>query len=460
MTTVNNVSTDMGFAPDFKLANNPLANIQAKIATDTTLRIAQAKAMFGQDFEPIILFLTDTDLYKKNMQQVVLHQFPHAQETEFHFKCRNPGIDLAQHMDELNRQLDWLCTLNYTEYEVDFLRNLRYIKPDYADFLTLFRLQRKYIKVVALENNEIDIIPDGPWVHTIPFEIYVLAIINELYFRTTQSEATYEEGRRRLDAKIQTIKDLNDPNFKFTDFGTRRRYSREWQDYVVQRLSTELPENMTGTSNVFLAMKYGLVPQGTMAHEYLQAGQALGPRLRDSQKFALEAWVQEYRGDLGIALTDVVGTDAFIRDFDLYFCKLFDGVRHDSGNPYEWGYKMLEHYSKMKIDARTKSFVFSDGLNVPKAIALYQEFKDKVKVFFGIGTDLTNDLGPKALNIVLKMTVCNGSPVAKVSDEPSKTMCHNQPFLDYLMQVFQIIIKPKEVYNIEKDRIKWLANRK
>lgn len=420
------------------MENNNNVALIAQIEKDTQERIAQAKAMFGQDFDPVILFLTETDLYKNNMQQVVLHQFPHANHAVFHFKCRTKDVNLVKSLDEINRQLDWLCHLTYTEYEVAFIRGLRYVKPDYADFLTLFRLQRKYIKAVAISDTEIDIIPEGPWLHTIPFEIYCLAIVNEIHFRETHSEATFETGRQRLAEKIAIIKELNDPNFKFTDFGTRRRYSRDWQDYVVKTLKEELPDNLTGTSNIFLAMKYNLVPQGTMAHEYLQAGQALGPRLRDSQKYALEAWVQEYRGDLGIALTDVVGTDAFLRDFDLYFCKLFDGVRHDSGNPYDWGYKMLAHYRKMKIDTKTKSFVFSDGLDVPSAIDLYQTFKNEVKLFFGIGTNLTNDLGPKAINIVLKMTDCNGSPVAKISDSPGKTMCHNEAYLTYLKQVFEI----------------------
>jgi nicotinate phosphoribosyltransferase len=175
-----------------------------------------------------------------------------------------------------------------------------------------------------------------------------------------------------------------------------------------------------------------------MAHEYLQACQSLGPRLRDSQKFALEKWVQEFRGDLGIALTDVVGIDAFLEDFDLYFCKLFDGVRHDSGDPYVWADKMIQHYEKMRIDSKTKSLVFSDGLNFEKAIALYNTYKDKVRLFFGIGTNLTNDLGEKALNIVIKMTTCNGSPVAKLSDSQGKTMCKNEEYLAYLKQVFNV----------------------
>jgi len=409
-----------------------------RIEADEQKLIAKAKAMFGEDFEPVHLFLSDTDLYKMTMQQTVLHQFPHAQEVEFRFRCRTQGVNLVQHIDEINRQLDWVCTLTYQPYELEYFRTLRYMKADYVDFLELFHLQRKYIKVVQVSENEIDFECRGPWVHTIPFEIYCLAIVNEVHFRATQSEETFAEGRRRLNAKVEMLRNLNDGGFKFSEFGTRRRYSRQWQDEVTCTFAKEVPQNFGGTSNVFFAMKYNLIPIGTMAHEYLQACQALGPRLRDSQKYALEKWVQEYRGDLGIALTDVVGLDAFLRDFDLYFCKLFDGLRHDSGCPYEWTEKVLAHYEKMKIDAKTKSLVYSDGLDFEKSIDLYNTFKNKAKLFFGIGTNLTNDLGPKAINIVMKMVSCNGSPVAKLSDSAGKTMCKDDTYLAYLKQVFEI----------------------
>lgn len=410
----------------------------SQIESDEVELIAKAKKMFGEDFEPAFVFLSDTDLYKLTMQQTVMHQFPNAHEVEFRFRCRTKDVNLVQHIEEINRQLDWLCTLTYQPYELEYLRSLRYMKPDYVDFLELFRLQRKYISVVQVNENEIDFECRGPWLHTIPFEIYCLGIVNEIYFRKTQSEATYKEGRHRLEDKITMIRELNDSGFKFSEFGTRRRYSRQWQDEVVKTFAKEVPQNFGGTSNVFFAMKYNMTPIGTMAHEYLQACQALGPRLRDSQKFALEKWVQEYRGDLGIALTDVVGLDAFLADFDLYFCKLFDGLRHDSGDPYEWTEKVLNHYGEMKIDAKTKSLVYSDGLDFEKAIALYNTYKNSAKLFFGIGTNLTNDLGPKSINIVMKMVSCNGSPVAKLSDSAGKTMCKDETYLAYLKEVFNI----------------------
>jgi nicotinate phosphoribosyltransferase len=234
------------------------------------------------------------------------------------------------------------------------------------------------------------------------------------------------------------------------DYGTRRRFSKPWHDEVMRVLSAKLgtaqsPGNrqgvagqLAGTSNVLLAMKLGLTPLGTMAHEYLQAAQALGPRLRDSQVFGFESWAREYRGDLGIALSDVYGMNAFLRDFDLYFCKLFDGARHDSGDPFQWGERMIDHYVKNRVDPKTKTLIFSDGLTVPRTIELYQQFRGRCQLAFGIGTNLTNDLGYEPLQIVIKMVRCNGQPVAKLSDTPSKNMCDDEKYLAYLRQVFEI----------------------
>lgn len=390
--------------------------------------------------KPMIQSLLDTDLYKFTMQQTVYHEFPNAREVEYHFKCRTPDVNMVQYMQEINEQLDYLCELRFSNEELEYLKGLRYMKEDFIDFLSLFHLQRKFIEVKAINEQEIDIVIKGPWLYTIPFEVPVLAIVNQVYFQHMDSESLRKNGEKILRDKIQYVLQNTESgnDFKFSDFGTRRRFSFDWQEKVIQELKENLPNNFTGTSNVYFAKKYNLVPVGTMAHEYLQACQSLGPRLRDSQKFALEKWVQEFRGDLGIALTDVVCIDAFLADFDLYFCKLFDGVRHDSGDPYIWADKMIQHYEKMKIDPKTKSLVFSDGLNFEKAIALYNTYKDQVKIFFGIGTNLTNDLGEKALNIVIKMTTCNGSPVAKLSDSQGKTMCKNEEYLAYLKQVFNV----------------------
>ena len=406
----------------------------------------------------IITSLLDTDLYKFTMMQVVLHQFPGAQ-VEYKFKCRNahatpaaggPGFDLAPFASEVREEIRSLCSLHFQDAELNYLRSMRFIKSDFVDFLGLFRLNEKYITVTALPTGEIDITIRGPWLHTILFEIPVLAIVNEVYFRNTQKLPDLVEGRKRLDTKVGQLRSAGLSDLKIADYGTRRRFSKAWHEEVLRVLSVRLgtaqsPGGMAGvagqlagTSNVLFAMKLGLTPLGTMAHEYLQACQALGPRLRDSQIYGFESWAKEYRGDLGIALSDVYGIEAFLRDFDLYFCKLFDGARHDSGDPFSWGERMIEHYAKNRVDPRTKTLIFSDSLTVPRTIELYQQFRGRCQLAFGIGTNLTNDLGYEPLQIVIKMVRCNGQPVAKLSDTPSKNMCDDEKYLAYLRQVFEI----------------------
>ncbi|MER1941426.1 MULTISPECIES: nicotinate phosphoribosyltransferase [unclassified Castellaniella] len=392
-------------------------------------------------FEPVIVSLLDTDLYKFTMWQAMLHRHPAAQ-AEYRFICRNqPEHPLAALADEVRAQIDHLCSLRFTQEELDYLRGLRYIKSDFVDFLSLFHFQRRFI-TIETEGAGLRIIARGPQVHVMGFEIFVLAIVNELYFRHYQTPETYAEGRLRLHNKIQLLKTFSQEAsrrfpLQISDFGLRRRFSRTWQTEVVTTLRQAVPHIMTGTSNVALAREHGLVPVGTMAHEYLQSYQAFGKvRLRDFQRSALEDWVQEYRGDLGIALTDVVGMDAFLLDFDLYFAKLFDGLRHDSGDPIQWGEKALAHYRSLRIDPKTKRFVFSDALDLPKALEIYHHFADQVQLGFGIGTNLTNDLGPQPLNIVMKLFECNGMPTAKLADSPGKEHCTDQTFLAYLRQVF------------------------
>ena len=387
----------------------------------------------------IIRSLLDTDLYKFTMMQVVLHHFPGA-HVEYRFKCRNEGVDLTPYIGEIEEEIRALCRLRFTPQELDYLRGWRFFKSDFVDLLGLFQLDERFIHLSKLPGSpgEIDITIKGPWLHTILFEVPVLAIVSEIYFRHTQPTPDLAEGRRRLTAKIERINAVEDPEFRIADYGTRRRFSRAWQDEVIRTLKEGIGPKFVGTSNVHFAMEHGLTPLGTMAHEYLQACQAVGPRLRDSQTFAFNMWAREYRGDLGIALSDVCGMDAFLRDFDLFFCKLFDGVRHDSGDPFEWGEKLIAHYHKMRIDPLTKTMVFSDSLNVPLAIRLFEYFRGRMHTAFGIGTNLTNDLGYPALQIVIKMTRCNGQPVAKISDEPSKTMDYDPSYVAYLREVFQV----------------------
>lgn len=400
-------------------------------------------------FAPVIKSLLETDLYKFSMLQAMLHAFP-SNTAEYRFVCRNkPVFPLAALADELNMQLDYLCNLRFSASELNYLSGRSYFKDDFIQFLRIFQLNRDFIQVSRNSDN-LEIVAKGPQIHVMLFEIYVLAIVNELYFRRLMhnkdnSTLVLEEGRKRLREKVSYVReqmaipfedvDTMHP-FEFFDFGLRRRFTRDWHDEVVGTLKSELPSYFRGTSNVFLAMKYDLTPIGTMAHEYLQTFQAVGGQLRNSQKAALETWVQEYRGDLGTALTDVIGMDAFLNDFDLYFAKLFDGLRHDSGDPMVWGEKALAHYAKLRIDANTKRLTFSDGLRLPLAITLYRHFGNRVQLGFGIGTNLTNDVGYTPLNIVMKLVSCNDQPVAKLSDSPGKTLCEDEVFLSYLRKVF------------------------
>lgn len=397
-------------------------------------------------FVPAIRNLLDTDLYKFTMWQPLLHKFP-ANQAEYRFVCRNDsGKPLAELKTEVEAQLDHLCSLRFEEEDLAYLASKSFIKSDFIDFLRIFRFQRRYL-TVGTEGTKLTVVAKGPQIHVMAFEIYVLSIINELHFRRFDQESTLAEARRRLAAKIALLKRFaveqadgvgqKKHPFEFFDFGARRRFSGAWQEEVVATLVREVPQFFKGTSNVYLAKKYGIAAIGTMAHEYLQTFQAVGVQLKNFQKEALETWVQEYRGDLGVALTDVVGMDAFLADFDLYFAKLFDGLRHDSGDAVVWGEKALAHYAKLRIDAHTKRLVFSDGLDLGKALELYAHFADRVQCGFGIGTNLTNDTGVPALNIVMKLVRCNGQPVAKLSDTPGKTLCDDETFLAYLRQVFQ-----------------------
>ncbi|NKF22139.1 nicotinate phosphoribosyltransferase [Solimonas marina] len=387
----------------------------------------------------IIRSLLDTDLYKFTMMQVVLHQFP-AAEVEYRFRCRTSGIDLAPCLDAIRAEIDALCELRFSEAELDWLRSLRFMEPDFVDFLGLFRLNAKYVQLGTApdQNGGIELIVRGPWLHTILFEIPLLAIISECWFRHLQPQPDLSTARARLRDKMAMLKQFGDDACRIADYGTRRRYSADWHDELIVMLADTLGPRLAGTSNVRHAMIHGLTPLGSMGHEYLQACQALGPRLRDAQSFAFDRWAHEYRGDLGIALSDTYGLDAFLRDFDLYFCKLFDGARHDSGDPFVWGERVLEHYQQMRVDPTSKSLVFSDSLTIPRILELNRRFRGRTRLAFGIGTNLTNDAGPTPLNIVIKMVRCNGQPVIKLSDDPGKVMADDPSYLAYLRQVFDV----------------------
>ena len=392
--------------------------------------------------EPIITSLLDTDLYKFTMQQCALRQFSDVW-VRYVFKSRN----ILEWTEEMHKefliQIKNFCDLTFRKEELDYLSSLRFIKRDYIEFLKLYRPLEEDIKAL-FDNDKLTVEIEGPWYQTIIWEIPVLAMISEIYYKYTAckdkgEEAVYKQAEINLNTKLEkTLIPIHkeDNGFKFSEFGTRRRFSFKWQDKVIRILKDKLPDScLVGTSNIYFAYKYDLLAVGTNAHEYYQIGQALDKvRLAESQKFMLQSWVNEYRGDLGIALSDTLGTDKFLRDFDLYFAKLYDGIRHDSGDPIDWGHKVINHYKKLRVSPKTKTLLFSDSLNFEKAYKIYKEFKDETNVTFGIGTYITNDFEPlaKPLNIVMKLQSVNGKPVAKLSDDEGKTICEDKDFLNYL----------------------------
>lgn len=385
--------------------------------------------------QPVIRSLADNDLYKFTMQQVVFHRFPDAQ-VEYAFQCRDGDVDLRPVADAVRGQVAELGGLRFAEEEIRFLGDLPYFSDDFTDFLAGFRLDPDHLRVDD-EGEQLAIRVEGPWLETIPFEVPLLAIVNQCYMAQTYPEADLEEGRRRLEAKIRRIREhpLGD-DFRFVDFGTRRRFSRDWHREVVERFSEALPEQFVGTSDVRFAMDAGVRPVGTMAHEFMQAMQAFVP-LEDAQRLALETWAEEYRGHLAIALTDNYGLPGFIKDFDAHFAERFPGLRQDSGDPFHWGETMIRHLESLGRDPRDHQFVFSDSLSVDRAFEILEHFHGRVGVSFGIGTHLTNDLGHPAVNIVIKMVRCDGVPVAKLSDDPGKALCEDPEHLRRVREVYR-----------------------
>ena len=384
--------------------------------------------------------LLDTDLYKITMLQAFYHAAEfRSVDVEWKFACRNiQDFNLTPLIPEIRRQLEHVCSLSFHEKELQYLAEFPFMSKDFIEFLRIFRLDMRFVQLRE-KGNDLDLRIRGPLIHVALFEIYLLAIISELHTFFHFHGFSREIGRKRLMDKINLLHSQGEmPGFAFADFGTRRRASRDWQQEVLEILTEKVPQYFIGTSSLYFARMLGLKPIGTMAHEWFQAWQAV-TRLADAQRAALEGWVREFRGRLGIALTDCYAMDAFIRDFsDPYFGKLYDGLRHDSGSPQIWGEKAIAMYRKMEIDPSTKTLVFSDGLTFPKMVELYRTFHGRTKISFGIGTNLTNDVGNTPLDMVIKMVAANGKPVAKISDEPGKSICEDKSFLSYLASVYNI----------------------
>ncbi len=388
----------------------------------------------------LIESLLDTDLYKITMLQAFYHapEF-RTVDVEWKFACRDRnGFDLAMLIPEILRQLEHVCHLSFADDELNYLSKFPFIKANFIEFLRIFRLDMRFVELQA-KGKDIDLRFRGPLIHVTLLEIYSLAIISELHTIFHCDGIDLDTAREKLAKKIALLQYQEPlPGFSFADFGTRRRASKVWQEEVLTTLQKQLPNNFSGTSNIHFARKLNLMPIGTMAHEWFQVWQAI-TRLADAQKAALEGWVREYRGRLGIALTDCYSMDSFVRDFsDPYFGKLYDGLRHDSGSPFDWGEKAIAMYQQMGIDPVAKTLVFSDALTFQRMLEIYHYFKGRTRVSFGIGTNLTNDVGNQSLDMVIKLVAANGRPVAKISDEPGKSMCEDPEYLRYLASVYEI----------------------
>lgn len=386
----------------------------------------------------IINSLLETDMYKFSMGQTIFHQFT-SYKTTWTFKCRNKDVHFTDEMvEEIKEQVQAFCQLRFTEEELEYLDNITWIKGTYVDFLRLWQPRYEEFTITTDAPCGLAIDAAGTWLNTSMYEIPVLAIVNEVYFRMAYDyDVLLKQFKRRLDEKVRLLEEDTYRLSDFSEFGLRRRLSAEAQEMAVKAIAeVELPadSHFIGTSNVYLAKKFNLKPVGTMAHEWImctgQGNHKHNPAY--SNWYALDAWVKEYGILNGIALTDTITTDCFLRDFQLTYATLFSGVRHDSGDPYEWGDKMIAHYNSLGINPRTKTLLFSDSLDFERATALYDYFKDRAKVAFGIGTFISNDTDEDALNIVMKTTKCNGMDVAKISDVAGKGMCKNPDYVDYL----------------------------
>lgn len=396
--------------------------------------------------KPIIESLLETDMYKFSMGQAIYHQFSDY-KTTWTFKCRNTDVHFTKEMvEEIKSQIKAYCQLSFTEDELDYLNNIKWIKGSYVDFLRLWkpRFEDFEIEFTDEEACGMRIEAKGTWLNTSMYEIPTLAIVNEVYFRMAYDyDHLYESFKERLGKKVEGLCGEGEDVLElgaFSEFGLRRRLSSEAQEYAIMALKNKNKEFknsiFVGTSNVYLAKKFNLTPVGTMAHEWImcvgQGNHKHNPAY--SNWYALDAWVKEYGVLNGTALTDAITTDCFLRDFQLTYATLFSGVRHDSGDPKEWADKMIEHYMSLGIDPTAKTLLFSDGLDFAKADDLKKHVGDRAKVAFGIGTYISNDTDVHPLNIVMKTTACNGMDVAKISDTPGKGMCRNQDYVKYLQR--------------------------
>lgn len=371
------------------------------------------------------------DYYKATMSGLEFANHPDTQVT-FELKNRS-AAKLSEYVsvDELETRLDELRH-GWQPEEIAYLAGLQnqdgmaQFSENYLDFLADNPLPPLHID--HDDQGDIAVRTTGAWPLVTFWETIVMSELNELYFanKLTRSGSSlidlYAEGDRRLDIKIARLRKR--PDIKFSDFGTRRRFSWEWQRHVVTRAAHELPENFIGTSNIYLANELGLPPIGTFAHELPMVYAALedeaGDNPLDGHNRVLRDWQTHYRGDLSTALTDTFTSDFFFADFTPEQADSWKALRHDSGDPIDFGEKVIKFYTLHNIDPTSKAIVFSDGLDIDMIFRLADHFRDRINIMFGWGTTLTNDLGVPANNFVMKAIRANNTPTVKLSDVAGK----------------------------------------
>ncbi|MEC5341778.1 nicotinate phosphoribosyltransferase [Brenneria populi] len=388
---------------------------------------------------PILTSLLDTDAYKLHMQQAVYHHY-YDVDVAAEFRCRSDEL-LGIYAEEITEQVALMRFLALSDEEYRYLSSLPFFKRDYLDWLRKFRFDPQQVSIKN-HHGKLNIRIAGPWREVILWEVPLLAVISEVVHRNRSPRIGPAQAIERLHETLAHFRaisaDVDIRHFKLMDFGTRRRFSREVQQTIVSTLQAEFPY-LIGTSNYDLARRLALTPVGTQAHEWFQAHQQISPELANSQRAALQMWLNEYPDQLGIALTDCITMDAFLRDFDYPFANAYQGLRHDSGDPIAWGEKAIAHYQRLNIDPLSKTLVFSDNLNLEKSLSIYRHFWQRINLVFGIGTRLTCDIpGISPLNIVIKLVECNGKPVAKLSDSPGKTICQDKAFVSELRKAFDL----------------------
>jgi nicotinate phosphoribosyltransferase len=383
----------------------------------------------------IINHLTDTDFYKYTMGQAIFHNIKNA-HTKWELTIRSKGVKTGYLKDEVNYQIDHLCELKHGTDELQFLDSIPYLTYDFIEYLEDFRLKRKYINVESYD-DQLHITAEGPEERIHWYETLVMPIVQELWM-ADQEGVDYELGKKNLDAAIDKYNKLwnEGKKFQLADFGTRRRASYDWHEYVVRRL-IEKCLAFVGTSNVYLAMKFGVKPIGTFAHSWKMLFQGLkGIRTEDSQEAAFETWAKEFDGDLGIFLSDTYGFLAFLKAFTKRYMKLASGARHDSNDPFLWGDLFIAALKYNQIDPMTKVACFSDSLNDDKVVDIVNYFWNRILISIGQGTFLTNNVGGNPLNMVMKMQEVNGIKAVKMSDCPGKTNCHDEDRIKEIIHAF------------------------